>query len=119
MPQGLTWGRIDSHWYEHPKFAGLLNAGEWRAVVAYWAALGYSVGHGTDGYIDPVALPLVRARPRDAVVLLDCGLWAPAKIGDEQRGYDIHGFAEYQQTTTVTAARREQAARAARVRWDK
>jgi hypothetical protein len=110
----LPWVRFDTSLPDHPKILALLDMKDGRAAgFVYCCALAYAGKHGTDGFIPRGALGRVNGRPADAQKLVDVGLWLPV-----DGGWDIAGWAERQESTDATQARRTKAQNAARARWD-
>ena len=49
---GYPWARLDANIAQHDKIVWLKHQrGGWKAISVYVFALGWSVGHGTDGHI--------------------------------------------------------------------
>lgn len=111
---GLPWVRMDTQWPHNPKFLVLVEEKKWRAIAVYWAALGYSGVHGTDGFVPAVALPMLHATKREAEQLVAVGLWRPA-----QGGWDVNGWAEFQPSSEEAEDRSRKAREAAQIRWAK
>lgn len=112
---GLPWIRFDTSLPDHPKILRLVAMKDGRAAAfVYCCALAYSGKHGTDGLIEEYALSSVNGRPADAAKLVEVGLWHVCP-----GGWEINGWADKQQSTDETQARRERAQRAAAARWDK
>ncbi len=111
---GLPWIRLDTSIFDHPKFLGLLSDNQHRAVVLHLAAMAYAGKHGTDGFIPREALVFLHGRVVDAGHLVAAELWHECA-----GGWDINGWDEYQISDDAAKARREQAKRAAAVRWSK
>lgn len=115
----LRWGRIDADLYGHPKVVALEGERDGAAAFRlYVYALGWSVGYGTDGAIPPAVLGLLRAKPSHAAALVRVGLWDENLDGP---GWQIHDFADYQQTRYTTerlaGSNRDRAKRAICARW--
>jgi len=112
----LLWVRIDSDLASHDKILNLVhdaNPRRWQAAFSYVCAIGWSGGRGTDGKVSAYALPYIHGTSTTARLLVEHGLWEPNGRGSWQ----IHNFADRQQTTAVTEQRRTEAARAACIRW--
>lgn len=110
----LPWIRLDTSMPDNPKVLRLLAAKEGhRAAFVWCCSLAYAGKHGTDGLIEEYALGRVNGRPIDAHRLVEVGLW------DEVPGvgWQIHGWADMQESTTETQARSERARKAANKRW--
>lgn len=111
----LPWVRWDSNISSHPKvLAAVATRGGKAAMAVYAFGLAHSGGHGTDGHICKAALPLIHGTKADAAILVQVGLWDLDPNGD---GWWIHNYAQRQETTDVTEAKREQARAAANARW--
>lgn len=115
---GLQWYRKDSDWYMHPKIAELITMRDgFRAAFVWDASIAFATRFGTDGRVKPSDLPSLQGRKADAERLVKVGLWDEHPDG----GWLVHGFAEYQQLSQVTAQIRETKQRAASkgncVRW--
>ena len=105
---GLPWVRLDTTFYENPKILALLAERDgYRAAVVYVSALAYAGGHGTDGLIAAYALPRVHGRKADADRLVRHGLWDAV-----ERGWQIHDYAQLQQTSDTTESIRAERRRA-------
>lgn len=101
---GLPWYRKDSTFYEHPKVLELLTMREgFRALVVWDASIGYATRYGTDGVIRPAALSRIHGRRADAERLVKVGLW-----DEHPEGWLVHDFADYQQVSVISEAKREQ-----------
>lgn len=108
---GLPWVRLDTQWSSNPKFLMLVEDKKWRSIAVYMAALGYSGVHGTDGFIPDVALPMLHATKKEAHELFSVGLWQPTT-----GGWDINGWADFQESSEATKARSDKARNAALTR---
>jgi hypothetical protein len=113
----LPWFRLDNNFWSNPKILGLIGLpGGYRLVFIWLAAIGYSVAHGTDGYVTPEILPLFRAKPRDLERLVDGRFMWPA-----DGGWVINGWAEFQESSEESQERRRRAQEASRkancIRW--
>jgi len=114
MMAGLPWVRLDTGFPSNAKILGLVSDRKEGAAFGYVCSLAWSGGHGTDGFIPAVALPLCHLSATTARSLCDAGLFLPV-LG----GYQINDWTEYQMTSTETAARSEKAQAAARKRWER
>lgn len=122
MP-GLAWARLDVNIATHDKILDLMDRHgrqKGRALgFGYLCALGYAVGHATDGEVPFSALPIVHLTRPEAYLLVDAGLFEL-----DQRGFLIHNFAERQQSNAVSEQKSFIAQRAACIRhhgpdcWD-
>lgn len=109
--RGLPWIRFDTTLPDHPKILELLALKDgYRAAFVYVCALAYAGRHGTDGYIPGAALGRINGRKADATSLVAVGLFDP----DEDSGWHVHNYAEYQQASEVTDEIREKRRRASR-----
>lgn len=112
----MQWVRLDTAFPRNHKVLALLDEREGhRALVTYICGLAHAGEQGTDGFIPRSALGLCHGRPRDAVLLVDVGLW----VDDAGGGWLINGWTDYQPTTAETEARSKKARIAARARWEK
>lgn len=110
----LPWVRLDTNWYSNDKFIELYDQRRYAAVCLYMAALAYCGQHELSGFLPARALRVLSGRPADADALVDAELWH--KRDD---GWEIHGWAEFQQDGIDAQQRRSaHARRAARARWD-
>lgn len=110
---GLPWVRLDSNIGSHDKVLRLLadpSAKRWQAFSSYIAALGWCGGHGTDGIVPKAALPMVHGNAATAKLLVTYGLWREHGV----TGWEIPNYADRQQTSVVSEAKREAQSRAAR-----
>lgn len=117
----LPWARLDVNIASHDKVVNLLSgdaqaALRWQAVASYMFAIGYSVGHGTNGHIPKAALPFVHGTARTARLLVMYDLWI-----ESTSGWQIKNFAEYQELDVISeakrAARTASARKAACAKW--
>lgn len=108
----LPWVRLDSQWYQNPKFLHLVEDRGWRAITVYLAGLAWAGGQGQDGYIPKAALPMIHATVKEAHQLVAAALWIPA-----QGGWDINDWAEYQPSSLTQEQRSNRARKAAQARW--
>ena len=93
----MGWVRIDDMFYSHPK---VLAAG--NAAVGLWVrALAYANAYLTDGHINAETLRTLGATRRYATTLVKAGLWEP-----NGNGWDIHDFADYQESREEIETRR-------------
>jgi hypothetical protein len=101
----LPWVRLDSNVGTHDKILSLIDdpsPKKWQALSSYFIALGWSGGQETDGRIPRAALSFVHGTPATARLLVTYRLWAEGTAC-----WHIVNFAERQQTSTVSAAKRE------------
>lgn len=111
----LPWIRLDTSMPDNPKVLRLLAMKEGhRAAFVWCCSLAYAGKHGTDGLIEEFALARVNGRRVDAQRLVDVGLWEAV-----DGGWQIHAWAEFQESTGETQARSERARVAAQKRWAK
>src|SRR5690349_8084894 len=112
---GLPWIRFDTSLPDNPKILDLVDMKDGRAAAfVYCCSLAYAGKHGTDGFIPRGALARINGRPSDAARLVDVRLWI-----ELDGGWQINGWAERQESTDETQARRERAQKAAAARWSK
>ena len=103
----LPWFRLDTNIVSHNQILALLSdpsPKRWQAAFSYPCAIGWSVDHGTDGHVPPIALPFVHGSTVTARLLVTYRLWREA-----QTGWEIVNFAERQQLDIVTAGKQEAA----------
>jgi hypothetical protein len=112
MADELDWVRLDCDWYHNPKFLMLVEEKKWRAIAVYWAAVGWSGGHGQAGFVARTALLLLHGTLKEAAELVARNLWEPC-----EGGWMIHDWDEYQLASQEHVARRKRAQHAAMVRW--
>jgi hypothetical protein len=110
---GLPWVRLESQIASNPKVLILADQKQYKALFAYCCALGYSGGHGLDGFIPTGALSFLHATTKDATALVEAGLWAKTT-----GGYQINGWAEFQKMSAEIEQRSAKARRAAKARWE-
>ncbi len=107
----MSWVKIDDQFFMHPK---VIAAGR-DARDLYLAALTYTAGQLTDGFVPAGALPLIAAMAGVpdaadlAARLVDVRLWEPT-VG----GYNIHDYHEYNPSAGQVRATREARAEAGR-----
>lgn len=109
---GLPWVRLDSNIGSHDKVLSLLSdpsPKKWQAYSSYVTALGWSGGHETDGRIPVAALPYVHGTNVTARLLVKHRLWEEGTAC-----YQIVNYAERQQTSMVSEAKRASQSRGAR-----
>lgn len=132
----LPWVRLDTSMPDHPKVIDLCDRGDAGMAAAFvWVcSLAYSGKHATDGFIPRGVLSRLNGRVKHADLLVAHRLWDDLL----PKGWQIHGWEEYQLLTTtadllqeagrrggaaraasMTPEERSEAARkAARTRWD-
>jgi hypothetical protein len=99
----LPWVRLDANIASHDKTLELISRKDgYRAFTVYICGLGYAGGHGTDGFIPRLALPLIHGTTRHGEMLVDVVLWRP-----EPNGWSIHNWADRQELEFVAAGKRE------------
>ena len=109
---GLPWVRLDCQFPSNPKILYLVQDKKFRAAFVWLASLGYSGSHGTDGFIPAAALPFLHATKSDAKALVEVGLWIECP-----GGWEINGWAEFQQSSEESQMRKKKAKDAAMARW--
>jgi hypothetical protein len=109
----LNWSRLDANIATNHKTLALLGmkGGEHAMLVGIFAH-GYCTGHGTDGFIPKAALGTFHGNAKDALMLVDVGLWEAV-----DGGWLVHDWAEYQPTTEENQNRSQRARAAAQKRW--
>jgi hypothetical protein len=109
----LPWVRLDTNWYTNPKFQHLYHQRHHSAICLYMAGIAYAGQHELAGFVPESVLRLLGGRPADAAQLVEAELWHK-----REGGWDIHGWAEFQQDGIEAQQRRSDAARrAAEKRW--
>lgn len=83
----MTWVRIDDEFGEHPKIAALSSP----AFRAHVLALCYCNRNLTDGYIPLSVAKMLTGSARRLTELVEGELWER----DENGGYQIHDYLEY------------------------
>lgn len=112
---GLPWIRLDTSMPDNPKVLELLAERDGRATAFVWACcLTYCGKHGTDGFLPRGAMPFVHGKTADMRRLVAVGL-----LNEVAGGWEVRGWAEFQESNDATQARRERAQRAAAARWSK
>src|SRR5215475_7151013 len=111
----LPWVRLDTSFASNPKLLAMVQEKDGhRAGLVYLCSLGYSGAHGTDGFLPRECLPFIHARAIDAARLVRHGFWR-----EQPGGWLIHGWDEFQESSTETQGRRARAQAAAMARWEK
>lgn len=106
------WIRFQTSFPGSPEVLALVGARKHKAIVTFVAGLGYCGQHETGGYIPDGALPLLHGTKREALDLVDAGLWEKGVTGYMVRGWDTY------QHSNITAADRAAAGKiAACKRW--
>jgi len=112
---GLNWSRLEANFATNHKVLALMDArGGQHALLVYIFSHGYSIGHGTGGFVPRAAIGTFHGTSKDAALLVDVGFW-DATAG----GWDIHDWLDYQPSSEETEARAQRARDAAAVRWGK
>lgn len=99
----LPWVRLDANVASHDKILSLVadpSPKRWQAMSSYFCAIAWSGGQGTDGLVRTAALPFVHGTATTARLLVKYGLWH-----ERADGWEIHNYADRQETTETTAAR--------------
>lgn len=109
----LNWSRLDANVATNHKTLALLGMrGGEHALLVWMFSHGYCAGHGTDGFIPKAAIGTFHGTAKDAVLLVEVGLW------DEcEGGWEVHDWSDYQPTSEESRARSERARKAAAKRW--
>lgn len=111
----LAWVKLSTEFPRNHKTLALLDMKDGhRAGFVYLSSLCYAGEQGTDGFIPRPGLLYAHGRPQDADKLVDVGLWVPTP-----GGFQIHDWADHQQTNAETAERTRKAKLAAEIRWAK
>lgn len=112
---GLPWVRLDSNIASHDKTIRALGMrGGKGAMALYVFALGWCGGQGTDGHIPSVALPMLHGTKAEATILETVELWDADPDGD---GWWVRNWARRQESSDISASKREKARNAALARW--
>jgi hypothetical protein len=111
-----NWVRIDVGLQRNSKVLRLTSTGKHRAAWLYVGCILHCGEHATGGYVDPVVVPMLGGKPADIKALIEVGLLHEAA---DQVGYVIHDWDDYQPSVDIARARSEQAAKAARARWNR
>lgn len=111
----LAWVRLDTAMPRNHKVLTLLAMKDGHRTAFVWlSSWCYAGEQGTDGFIPTTALPFIHGRQADATRLVEVGLWVPA-----MGGWNIHDWADYQQTNADTEKRTARAKAMAEARWGK
>ncbi len=109
----LPWVRLDTAFPRNPKLLALLAEKDGhRAGLVYVCSLAYAGEQGTDGFVPREALTHLHGRAVDAGRLTAHRLWIT-----QPGGWVINGWADFQESSTETQARRKRAQAAAQARW--
>lgn len=109
----LNWSRLDANFSTNHKTLTLLTVkGGEHALLVYLFSHGYSVGHGTDGFIPKAAPGTFHGTARDFRLLEDVEFWLPV-----EGGWEIKDWHDYQLTTEENQKRADRARKAAAKRW--
>lgn len=110
----LPWVRLDTSMPDNPKVLRLIGSHREGATAAFvWlCSIAYAGKHGTDGFIERIALTRVNGKPIHARLLVEHQFWK-----DEGVGWSIHDYAEFQESTEETQKRSQRAREAALARW--
>ncbi len=109
----LNWSRLDANFSTNHKTLALLGTkGGEHALLVYLFSHGYSVGHGTDGFIPKTAPGTFHGTPRDFGLLVDVEFWIAV-----DGGWEIKDWQEYQTTNEENQKRSQRAREAAKKRW--
>lgn len=98
----LPWVRLDTNIASHDKILDLLD--DRMGVKAAWmyvCAMGYSGGHGTDGFVPFKALPHIHGTKPLGDLLVKHGLFTP-----EPRGWRIKNWAQRQELDAIAEGKR-------------
>lgn len=111
----LSWIRLDTAVPDNPKVLELLRERDGqRSAFAWICCMTYCGKHGTDGFIPRNAAPFVHGKSADFTRLCAVGL-----LKEVAGGWEIPDWADFQESSEETQARRERAQKAARARWSK
>lgn len=110
---GLPWVRLDCSLPTNPKVLELVADNKYKAAFGYVCGLTYAGNHGTDGFIPLTALMFMHITRKEAVHLVEAGLWLPVA-----GGWLINGWDEFQVSDDAAKKRRERAQKGAAKRWE-
>jgi hypothetical protein len=100
---------------DNPKILELLAERDGhRAAFVWTCCLTYCGKHGTDGFLPANAMPFVHGKRADFARLVVAGL-----LNVVPGGWEVRGWAEFQESNEATQARSERARIAAAARWSK
>lgn len=112
---GLPWIRLDTSMPDNPKILGLLTERDGHRSAFVWVCcLAYAGKHGTDGFIPRGAAPFVHGKSTDFARLVDV-----SALKVVAGGWEINGWAEFQESSEASQERRIRAQKAAAIRWSK
>ena len=105
--------RLDTAFARNHKVLVLLGMrGGPASGIAYICGLGYCGEHGSNGFIPREALPFIHAKKADAARLVEVGLWV-----EEDGGWMVNDWSEYQPSSEEHERRSNKARIAAAARW--
>lgn len=115
---GLPWIRLDTSTFDHPKMLFLVEERQFRPIYVHLSGMAYTGKHGLDGLIPKAALRVIGGTVNDAKKLVEAGLW-----NEVAGGWEVHGWTEYQFSSSEHEARRqklsERGRKGAQARWEK
>lgn len=110
---GLNWSRLDANFATNHKTLALLDMrGGPHALLVYVFSHGYSISHGTGGFIPRAAIGTFHGTAKDAALLVSVEFWDAV-----DGGWDVHDWHDYQPSSEETEARADRARKAAAARW--
>lgn len=109
----LPWVRMDTAWYQNPKFLALMEDKKWRSISLYWGGVAWSGGQGQAGFVPYYALPIIQGTRKESNDLVEVRLWEHC-----DGGWNIHDWSEYQPSNEAHEARSKRAREAALARWN-
>ena len=97
--RGMMWVRLYTDLPRHEKVLRLMSSAKGREAVGVYAfALAWSGDQRTDGHIPDYALPALHASRAHVALLEEVGLW-----DRNGTGWNIHNWAERQETQAQLA----------------
>lgn len=97
----MAWVKLDDHFDEHPKLAGVSN----DAMLLWCCALAYCNRNLTDGFVPAaVALRLRGGSPETIQELVAASAWDTS-----EQGFSVHDYLDFQPTRSSVFAAREAA----------
>lgn len=104
----MTWFKVDDHLHSHSK---AMRAG--TEAMGLWVLAGsWSAAEESDGWVPDYVLPRLAGANAEELAQRLCraGLWLPLTDAEtEERGYQFHGWEEFQPTRAQLDAKRADA----------
>lgn len=99
----MPWFNVDDGFADHPKVLKLQSEDGWQAALSLWTLAGsWSSKHLTDGAISKVVVARLGCTPKDAELLVECGLWERSPDG-----YIFHDWLSRNPSRAQVEAKRE------------